>query len=340
MNEEGSVIRPAPERASTAQLAVGVAGVGALAVGASAGAVDLSLVDVVMLLGVAVVLPLALPGRWIWTAAAVSAGVALALPIGAAAAMGALPWILAAGLAAATLWRSRPAHGSVLDLAPVLAAAYAGVAGGALAASRLGVVAFDIHEPIVELTVVHYTYAGAAALVLAARAFAWSAGWSAGRRRWVATAGLVLTAGAPPGVALGFVTHQAAPPVGGAVALTLGGWCVAAIELRIAADRRGPIASRVLLAVSGVAIWIPMVLAVAWAAGQHWDVPALSIPAMAQNHGLPNALAFVLGGLLAWWIADRGTGGDTVRPAPVDVADSVDRSRSPVGVGAGTTSSA
>jgi len=48
-----------------------------------------------------------------------------------------------------------------------------------------------------------------------------------------------------------------------------------------------------------------MVLAVAWAAGQHWDVPALSIPAMERTHGVPNALAFVVGALLAWWSTDR-----------------------------------
>ncbi len=54
-----------------------------------------------------------------------------------------------------------------------------------------------------------------------------------------------------------------------------------------------------LLAISGLAIWVPMVLAVAWAAGQHWDVPVLSIDDMVQAHGVPNALAFVLCGLLA-----------------------------------------
>lgn len=48
---------------------------------------------------------------------------------------------------------------------------------------------------------------------------------------------------------------------------------------------------------SGLAVWLPMVLAVAWAAGQHWDVPALSIPDMVRTHGLGNAIGFVLCGL-------------------------------------------
>ena len=48
-----------------------------------------------------------------------------------------------------------------------------------------------------------------------------------------------------------------------------------------------------------LAVWAPMVLAVAWAAGQHWDVPILSIPDMARTHGVANALGFIGAGLLA-----------------------------------------
>jgi hypothetical protein len=113
--------------------------------------------------------------------------------------------------------------------------------------------------------------------------------------RWA----VVCTAVAPPIVALGFVTEEAVPQVGGAVLLTVGVWLTAAGELREALGRHGPRVRRLLLAVSGIAIWAPMVLAVAWAAGQHWDVPFLSIPDMARLHGLPNALGFVVAGLLA-----------------------------------------
>ena len=41
-----------------------------------------------------------------------------------------------------------------------------------------------------------------------------------------------------------------------------------------------------------------MVLAVAWAASLHWDVPALSVPDMARTHGVMNVV-FVVAGLLA-----------------------------------------
>jgi hypothetical protein len=85
--------------------------------------------------------------------------------------------------------------------------------------------------------------------------------------------------------------------------MTIGVWLTATLELRAAFGHDRPPLARVLLGASGIAIWIPMVLAVAWAAGQHWDVPALSIPDMERTHGVANALAFVLCGLVGRRIA-------------------------------------
>jgi hypothetical protein len=180
-----------------------------------------------------------------------------------------------------------------LDVAArVLAATYGVIAMLSLLLSRSGVVLFELREPIVELTAVHYTFAGAAALVLAAHAR------RVARGTRLATAAVILTASAPPFVALGFVSGAALPQVGGAVLMTLGVWATASLQLREAlSGSRGVV--RVLLAISGLAIWVPMVLAVAWAAGQHWDIPALSIRDMARTHGLVNAFAFVLCGLTA-----------------------------------------
>lgn len=227
------------------------------------------MIDGLLILGVAVVLPLALGGRWQWwAAAALGTAIALQLPPGPGAAALVLPWV------AVTVFLTLEQR--------TLAAAYAAVAAFSLVASRLGVVAFDIREPIVQLTAVHYTYAGAAALTLAHKT---------GHRAAVA-----FTAAAPPVVALGFVTHAALPQVGGAVLMTIGVWLTASCHLR-AAFRPGQ-RHRVLLAVSGAAVWIPMVLAVAWAAGQHWEFPVLSIPDMARTHGVGNAVGFVLCGLL------------------------------------------
>jgi hypothetical protein len=112
---------------------------------------------------------------------------------------------------------------------------------------------------------------------------------------------VVLTAAAPPVVAAGFVTGAAAPQVGGAVLMALGVGATAAAELieAVAAAAGREPGRALLLAVSGLAVWAPMALAVAWAAGQHWAVPALSVPDMARTHGLANALAFTVCGLVA-----------------------------------------
>lgn len=247
----------------------------------------LSLIDQMVVLGIGVVVPSALGGAlWPWVGAAGAAAVALPMERGSGAAVLVMPFLVV------TLWR---VAGLVREAGPllfwtraggvrVLAGVYTWVAAASLVQSRLGVRLFGIREPIVELTAVHYMYAGGAALVLAGFVGRWA---------------VVCTALAPPIVALGFITEEPVPQVGGAVLLTVGVWLTAAGELRESIRRHGPRVRRLLLAVSGLAIWAPMVLAVAWAAGQHWDVPFLSIPDMARLHGLPNALGFVVAGLVA-----------------------------------------
>ena len=70
------------------------------------------------------------------------------------------------------------------------------------------------------------------------------------------------------------------------------------LQLRMARSR-GWSPAGTLLALSGSSIWVTMILAVAWAAGQHWNVPALSIHDMARTHGVINAVVFCLAGLTA-----------------------------------------
>lgn len=279
----------------------------------------LGLVDAVVLLGVVVVLPLALGGRWWWWASAASSvAVALLLNTGALAAVLVLPWVAAASAAlAVAVRRAGPlAFWRLDDAIRVLASVYALVAAGAMFTSRLGASMLGISEPIVALTAVHYTYAGSAALVLAGAARARSAdvasaGASSGdtttkcRRTRAGTGAVVLTAVAPPVVAVGFLLGHPLPQVGGAVLMTLGVWLTASLQLAsvMRGDIRGP--SRVLFTVSGLAVWAPMVLAVAWATGQHVDVPVLSIPDMARTHGLVNALGFTLCGLAGHRLAQR-----------------------------------
>lgn len=254
-------------------------------------------VHVVVLVGIGGALPLALGGRWRWwLAAATAAAAAFAVPPGPVSAALILPFAAVAAGTFLVWWRSvdAPREWGLGEAAAGLARGYTVVAAAALVQSRLGWRLFGLGEPIVELTAVHYMFAGCAALVLAARRL--GDGGAAGR---VAVGAVVLTGAAPPVVAAGFVTGAATPQVGGALLVALGVCTTAALELRRAAGRPRRWRHDLLLGVSGLAVWAPMALAVAWAAGQHWAAPALSIPAMVRTHGVANAVAFVLCGLAA-----------------------------------------
>jgi hypothetical protein len=241
-------------------------------------------IHLAVLLGVVVVLPMATSSweRWRWAGLAVAASVLL--PTGPGAAAAAAVWV---AVALCGLWAARhPASGEGwLDLA---AAAYATSAGVAFVTSRGGWRLLDIGEPIVELTAVHFTYAGVGAL--------WLARAAGPRRRRLRTVAVGFTVTAPPVVASGFLLGHPLPQVGGAVLMSMGVLLTALLQLLDVRGERG--ATRGLLLLSGVAPWVPMGLAVSWAAGQHWDVPALSVPDMVRTHGVANA-AFVVAGLLA-----------------------------------------
>lgn len=236
-----------------------------------------------VVVGVGAVAPLSLGGWPRWLPAAACAGGAVAIEPGLAAGALAVPALVVAGLAV----RGAPP----LDGPRLLAGLWALVATGSLVCSCLGWSVLGQQEPFVRLTAVHFLFAGVGALTLAAAAGS--------------TLALRCTAAAPPLVAVGFVTGWAAPQVGGALLLCLGVFATAASQLRGAAAP-GPAPRRLLLLVSGLAVWAPMGLAVTWAAGQHWDVPALSIPAMLRWHGAPNAVLFVLCGLLALRVSGAG----------------------------------
>ena len=262
-----------------------------------------TLLDLTVVAGIGVVLPLALLGAWrAWGTVAVTSAVALALDPGSAAAV--LLALPAAGLAVwfaaiyllLVRWPS-----SLVATARMVAHAYAVVATGWLVVTCGGWTPLAIQEPIVQLTAVHYVYAGVGALILATRALE-------SRPGRLAVLAVVLTGAAPPVVAVGFASHHAAPQVGGAVAMTAGVWCTALVLL--AGVRRTPRTqtTRILLVTSELAVWVPMVLAVAWAAAQHWAVPALSVPDMARTHGMVNGAGFVVAGLVATRRTHRGSG--------------------------------
>ena len=127
------------------------------------------LIDGVVVCGIAVVLPLALGRtRW-WLVAAAAATASVFVPTGRGAAALAAVWVVVGliGLVEAAGRVAEPADRSVDQLVELGASAFAVVAAAAFLASRGGIALFGTAEPIVELTAVHFTYAGVGALTLA-----------------------------------------------------------------------------------------------------------------------------------------------------------------------------
>ena len=292
---------------------IGTAAWLATALVTATGGVDLSLVDVLLLLAPLVVVPLGLivaghPGDDVATllrlaAAGMLVPALLVEPGGAAGAL-ALPWLavaLSLAAVAAIGWMASPDY-SPVALARLASPVYLTVGATWLVASRLGLRPVGIGEPIVKLTAVHFHFAGFVAALLAARTCE-----VAGPRspRWAAS-GAILTIASPPVVAMGFTTGSALFQIGGALLLSIGVWIVAGLTLAVVAPLTPAATGRVLLSVSALAVVVPMVLAVFWAAGQHLDVPALDIPTMARVHGILNAFGFSLAGLLGWAARDAG----------------------------------
>jgi hypothetical protein len=208
----------------------------------------------------------------------------------------ALPWLAVAVAAAsrAGLRIVRLRDFRAENLALVAAHAFLVVGAFFAVASRAGWTVTGISDPIVELTGVHFHYAGFAAMTLAL-CFARAPRVPTGAARIVLALGIV----GPPIVAAGFTGKLAACQIGGALVMTAFTWMIAALTIFFVA-RDSSARARTLLTISALSVLAPMVLGVAWATAQYFSVPALSIPAMARVHGTMNALGFVGCGVLGW----------------------------------------
>lgn len=248
--------------------------------------------NVALVAGVAVVFPIAFSRRFTpWQVAALAVAASLAVAPGWPAALVLLPWLGLCVLEGVFALRRK-----VLVLAVM--AGFGATAALALVASRLEVTLFDIPEPIVKLTALHFTFAGVGTASLAHRLVQERA--TTARRLFGM---LVLLA--PPIVAMGFITRLALFQVGGAVLMTAGVCGVAALQVTEARRRAGW--TRALLLASAASPWVAMALALAWAANQYWPaVPALTVPDMVPTHGALNAFGFVVAGHLGWWFDERG----------------------------------
>lgn len=302
----------------TTKLKVGLGGVAwvAFVVGRVAGAHDPAWAHALLVFAALLLVPLALElfrdgdegprtaPWWTWAErlqfpAALLLGVACWLPPGIGALLAAVPW---AGFAVMLAWIGiarvgqggwkRPLDGHCRDAALVFSA----VGGAWVLADRGGWRPLGFLPEIVTLTAVHFHYAGlllplVAGLVQRELFFL----------RLAARVAVAVVLGVPA-VALGITATQLgwgrSLETAAGLWLALAGMALGILQVRLALDgRRSPAATRLLLGAAGVALFLGMVLAAAYALRVG---PWLGLPQMRALHGTINAFGFGLCGLLAW----------------------------------------
>lgn len=226
------------------------------------------------------------------------------LPPGWLAVMLAAPWIVF-GLALALTGVRRIARRGVASAALFCrdtGLAYLAVGALWTLADRWGLHPLGFGTDIVQLTAVHFHYAG---LVLPVLAGAVLARFPASRGTWLTGGGVV--AGVPL-VAVGITATQLGGPrlleLVAAVVLAASAAGVAVLQMRWAAQPGRPMLGRILWLVSGGSLLFGMALAVLYAARDiAAPLPWLDVPWMRALHGTANALGFAFCGVLGWWLA-------------------------------------
>jgi hypothetical protein len=158
----------------------------------------------------------------------------------------------------------------------------------------------DLPEEIIELTAVHFLFAGFAAPIMAAQAARWLRALPGRWDRLAAYAGMVVVL-AMVLVAAG-ITGSALLEMEGSVLMAFALIAIAAGTTLIA--WRLPVLPRALLIISSAAVWISMVLAVQYAIGQYLVIGGLSVRDMARTHGVLNVV-FTVFGLAGWKLAGK-----------------------------------
>jgi hypothetical protein len=277
----------------------------------------LTLVDLLLVLATVVIVPLGLRllpfagprsrqvlcvARLVQPFGAAAAVMSFLFAPGWTAGVVALGWLITcaiaslAGLIELIERRSiRPVH-----LVPAAAVAYLSVGAAWLVLSRAGLRPEGFSREIVELTGVHFHYAGFAATLMAALTI--GAVRDRGRLAALASAAAMLVVIGVPITAAGIATGSGLLTVVGPVFLAIGVLSIAGFTALAIAPRVESAAARWLLWVSAAGVVVPMLLGVDYAVSRVFPVPALDLRAMALIHGDLNALVFSLGGLLGWTV--------------------------------------
>jgi hypothetical protein len=177
------------------------------------------------------------------------------------------------------------------------------VGGAWVAADRLGASPLGFGTDIVQLTAVHFHYAGLALPVLTGcvlREFP--------RTRLASLAGLGVLAGVPL-VAVGITGTQLGwsylIEVFAAAVLGFSGILVAFFQVRLAIKSNWPRASRIFWAVASLSLAFGMTLAVLYGIRSLTvPLPWLAIPWMRALHGTSNAIGFCLCAAIGWRLAN------------------------------------
>jgi hypothetical protein len=274
------------------------------------GLAQLTLVDLLFLLAPLVVVPLGLellpyrrPALKLAVAvqgpAALAVVISILLPAGVAAGALALAWLVPTGLVGLlglSLLVNRRSLGPDV-LVPSAAMGFLAVGAVWLVISRSGIRPLGFSPQIVELTAVHFHYAGFAATLMAALTLARVPHRSLART--TASAGSYLMIIGTPIVALGITLSAKLMAFAGAGLLATGVITLAVVTF-LSVVPGAPSPARFLLAASALSVLLPMVLAVLYTARPIFNSPALGLKDMAATHGVLNSLAFSTLGLVGW----------------------------------------
>jgi len=225
---------------------------------------------------------------------------------GLTAGMLTLPWSLVTVLIALfgfARLRRRHSLAPIEELCIDAGLAYVTVGGGWLVLSRCGLNPLGFSDSIVLLTATHFHYAGFAAPVLTGFAGRKINEVRPSLKKFFRVAAAGVVAGAPM-VAVG-ITFSRAIEMFSVFAFAASLLLLALLILFAIVPALKNRGAQLLLIISANAVIVTMIFACVYAIGRYAGITTVTIPQMAQVHGLSNALGFVLCGLLAWMIEFR-----------------------------------
>ena len=270
--------------------------------------------------------------------AALPAAVSFTLDQGAAAALLVLPWLgftVALGIIGVGRLLSRRSLGPGIGVDAALVFIVVGSAW--LLISRAGLRPLGFSADIVQLTAVHFHFAGFALPIITALV--------ADRLGKGAALSIAVILGVPI-TAIGITVDGTTEWIA-ATFMACVGLVVAFHTLRLANEEIG--GARTLLRIAGVSLFAGMCLAIGWAWSQQFGWTYLDIPGMVATHGMLNGFGFALMGLVAFQLLPDNPAGRSTeicvhlgrpsreRLAELRITSFADETTNPIGILNGET---